>query len=201
MANAITETPVSTEITTWKVDPSHTTVEFVAKHMMISKVRGRFPDVEGIIQLDEKNFVNSSVEATIQVATINSGSEQRDNHLRTSDFFLADEHPVITFRSKRIVHKGGNEYDVIGDLTIRGKTQEVTLDTVFEGRNISPWGTEAVGFTAETTINRRDFDLNWNVALETGGVLVSDKIKIELSIEATKNQEQAEIEAQAEVSL
>src|SRR5215210_8228149 len=105
MANSITQSPASTKTTTWKIDPAHSTVEFVAKHMMITNVRGRFPDVEGIIRFDEENITNSSVEATIQVATINTGSEQRDAHLRTGDFFLVDEYPTITFKSKRIEPK------------------------------------------------------------------------------------------------
>ncbi len=198
MTNSITQSPASTKTTTWKIDASHSTVEFVAKHMMITNVRGRFPDVEGTIRFDEEDITNSSVEATIQVATLTSGSEQRDNHLRTGDFFLVEQYPTITFKSTRIEPKGDDEYNVVGDLTIRGVTKEVTLDTTFEGRSISPWGTEAMGFTATTTINRKDFGLNWNVGLETGGVLVGDKIKIELNIEAVKNTEQAEKEAEAE---
>jgi polyisoprenoid-binding protein YceI len=200
MANSIAQTPANagTSTTTWKIDPGHTTVEFVAKHMMITKVRGRFPDVEGTITFDESDITNSSVEATIQVATVSSGSEQRDNHLRTGDFFLVEQYPTITFKSKRIEPKGDDEYAIIGDLTIRGITREVALDTTYEGRNVSPWGAETIGFSAETTVNRRDFDLNWNVALETGGVLVSDKVKLELNVEAVKSVEQAEQEAQAE---
>ncbi|HUP27981.1 MAG TPA: YceI family protein [Chloroflexia bacterium] len=198
MTNLITKDATSAKATTWKIDAGHTTVEFVAKHMMITSVRGRFPDVEGTIAFDEENIANSSVEATIQVATVTSGSEQRDTHLRTGDFFLADEYPTMTFKSTRIEPKGNDEYKVTGDLTIRGVTREVTLDTTIEGRSVSPWGTEAIGFSATVTINRKDFGLNWNVALETGGVLVSEKIKIELNIEAVKNVGQAEQEADAE---
>ncbi len=189
---------MSPKLSTWKIDPSHSTVEFVAKHMMITKVRGRFPDVEGTVHFDEDNVANSSVEATIQVATVNSGAEQRDTHLRTGDFFLVEEYPTMTFKSTRIEHKGNDEYNVIGDLTIRGVTREVTLDTTFEGRNVSPWGAETMGFSAETTINRKEWGLNWNVGLETGGVLVGDKIKLELNIEVVKNVEQVEKEAEAE---
>ena len=166
--------------------------------MMITKVRGRFPEVEGSIRFDEQNPANSSVEAVIQVASVDLGSEQRDNHLRTSDFFLVDEYPTITFKSTRIEPKDDNEYNITGDLTIRGITREVTLETTYEGRSVSPWGAEIVGFSAETTINRKDWGLNWNVGLETGGVLVGDKIKLELNVEAVKNVEQAENEAKAE---
>ncbi len=199
MANSIAHTPAKTGTATWKIDAGHSTVEFVAKHMMITSVRGRFPDVEGTIRFDEENIANSSVEASIKVATVTSGSEQRDNHLRTGDFFLAEEYPTITFKSTRIEPKGDEHYNVIGDLTIRGITREVALNTTFEGRNVSPWGAEAIGFSATTTVNRKDFGLNWNVALETGGVLVGDKIKIELNIEAVRNVEQVEVEAEAEL--
>ena len=200
MTNVSTQTQASagTKTATWKIDASHSSVEFVAKHMMITSVRGRFPDVEGIIRYDEENPANSSVEATIQVATVTTGSEQRDGHLRGGDFFLAEQYPTIEFKSTRVQPRGEDEYDVVGNLTIRGVTREVTLKTTFEGRNVSPWGAQAIGFSAATTINRKDFDLNWNVALETGGVLVSDKIKIELNIEATKNEEQAAKEDTAE---
>jgi polyisoprenoid-binding protein YceI len=165
---------------------------------MITNVRGRFPDVEGAIKFDEENVLNSSVDATIHVATINTGSEQRDNHLRSGDFFLVEQYPTITFKSKRIERKGGDEYRIIGDLTIRGITREVALDATFEGRGISPWGAEVISFFAKTTINRKNFNLNWNVALEAGGVLVGDNIRIELNVQATKNTEQADIEAEAE---
>jgi len=200
VANSITQTPASTgsKVSTWKIDPAHTTAEFVAKHMMITNVRGRFPDVEGSIRFDEENITNSSVEATIKVATIATGVDQRDNHLRSSDFFLAEQYPTISFKSKRVEPKGEGEYEIIGDLTIRGVTREVTLNTTYVRRNVNPCGAEAVGFSATTTINRKDFDLNWNVALETGGVLVGDKIKIELNVEAVKSLEQAEKEAEAE---
>lgn len=191
-------TQPKTGITTWNIDAAHSTVEFVAKHMMITNVRGRFPDVEGTIKLDEQNILNSSVEATIQVATINTGSEQRDNHLRSGDFFLVEQYPTITFESKRIEPKGGDDYRIIGDLTIRGITREVALDGTFEGRGVSPFGAEVISFFAKTTINRKDFNLNWNVALEAGGVLVGDNIRIELNVQAAKSAEQAEIEAEAE---
>jgi len=195
---ATTLTQPKTGTTTWNIDAAHTTVEFVAKHMMITNVRGRFPDVAGTIRFDERNILNSSVEATIQVATINTGSEQRDNHLRSGDFFLVEQYPTITFKSKRIEPKGGDEYRIIGDITIRGITREVALDATFEGRGVSPWGAEVISFFAKTTINRKDFNLNWNVALEAGGVLVGDNIRIELNVQATRNTEQAEIEAEAE---
>ncbi len=200
MANSITQTPASTRTSTWKIDASHSTVEFVAKHMMIANVRGRFPDVEGTIRFDEEDIAKSSVEATIQVATITTGAEQRDTHMRSGDFFLVEQYPNITFKSRRIEPKGDNEYNIIGDLTIRGITKEVTLNTTYEGRGVTPYGAEAIGFSATTTVNRKDFDLNWNVALETGGVLVGDKVKLDLNIEAVKSTEQAEKEAEAEAT-
>ncbi len=202
MTNATTQSPATTgtiaQAATWKIDPGHTTVEFVAKHMMITNVRGRFPEVEGTIVYNEQDVTKSSVEATIQVATVTTGAEARDNHLRSGDFFLIDEYPTITFKSTRVEAKGKDEYNVIGDLTIRGVTKEVTLNTTFEGRNVSPWGAQAIGFAASTTINRKDFGVNWNVAMETGGVLVGEKIKLDLNIEAIQNVEQAEKQANAE---
>lgn len=200
MANSVAQAPANTGITTWKFDTGHSTVEFVAKHMMITNVRGRFPDVEGTIRFDEENITNSSVEATIQVATVTSGSEQRDNHLRTGDFFLVEQYPTITFKSTSIEPKGDDEYNVTGDLTVRGVTKEVTLSATFEGRGVTPWGAEAIGFSATATINRKDFGVNWNVGLEAGGVLVGDKIKLDLNIEAVKSVAQAEKEAGAEAT-
>lgn len=191
-------TGTTAQATTWKIDPSHTTVEFVAKHMMITNVRGKFPEVEGTIVYNEQDITKSSVEATIQVATVTTGSEARDNHLRSGDFFLIEEYPTITFKSTRIEPKSEDEYNVTGDLTIRGVTKEVTLNTTFEGRNVSPWGAQAIGFAATTTINRKDFGVNWNVAMETGGVLVGDKIKLDLNIEAIQNVEQVKKESEAE---
>jgi polyisoprenoid-binding protein YceI len=179
-------TGVTPNTTTWKLDPAHTLVEFSAKHMMISTVKGQFQKIDATVLWDEQNIANSSVEATIDAASLVTGQDMRDNHLRSQDFFHADEHPIITFKSTRIEPKSEDEFRVIGDLTIRGVTREVALDTKFEGLGKDPYGNEHAGFEATTKINRKDWDLNWNVALETGGWLVGDTIKVELHLELLK---------------
>ncbi len=173
----------------WKTDPTHTLVEFSAKHMMISTVKGQFKKAEAQVNWDDTNVANSSVQATIDAASLVSGDDKRDGHLHSPDFLHVENHPIITFKSKRIEPKGKDEFRIIGDLTIRDITREVTLDTTLEGRAKSPWGTEIASFIAKTTINRKDFGLTWNVALETGGLLVSDTIKIEIHTELIRQQE------------
>ncbi len=183
--SAATAIPANQTRTTWKIDPSHTSVEFSAKHMMITTVRGRIADVEGTIVTDEKNLANSSVEAVLRGASLDTRSEQRDQHLRSADFLDTEKFPVITFKSKRI--EGSKEqFRVTGDLTIRGTTKEITLDVTFEGKGKDPWGGERVGFAATGKIDRRDYGLTWNQALETGGVLVANEIKITIEAQATK---------------
>jgi polyisoprenoid-binding protein YceI len=154
--------------------------------MMISTVKGRFQKIDATVVWDEQDITRSTVEASIDTASLVTGQDMRDNHLRSQDFLHADEHPVITFKSTRIEPKGDDRFNVIGDLTIRNVTHEVTLDTTFEGRGKDPYGKEHAGFEATTKINRKDWDLNWNVALETGGWLVGDTIKIELHLELLK---------------
>ncbi len=191
MAANQTETAVATT-TTWKLDPDHTLVELSAKHMMITTVKGRFTGVQGTIVVDEENPDGSSVEAEIEAATIDTGSEQRDTHLRSGDFLDVENYPTITFRSTRVegaMEEDGDDFKVIGDLTIRGTTREVVLDVVYEGRGKDPWGGERASFSARTTIDRREFGLTWNVALEAGGVLVSNKIQIAIQAQAVKVEE------------
>ncbi len=176
---------------TWQIDPAHTEVGFAVKHMMIATVRGRFADVSGKITLDEEDLKNSSVEVEIQAASIDTRQEQRDEHLRSADFFDVENHPTLTFRSRRVEPAGKGKFKVIGDLTIRGTSREVVLEATEEGRGKDPWGNERVGFSAGTTIDRRDFGLTWNTALETGGVLVGNDIKISLEVEAVAQVEEA----------
>ena len=186
--SAATAAPERTEApsnTTWKLDPSHTSVEFSAKHLMISTVRGRISDVEGTIQIDERNPANSSVEAVLKAASLDTRSDQRDAHLRSADFLDSDNFPVIAFQSKSF--DGSKEkFKLIGDLTIRGTTKEITLDVTFEGRQKDPWGGDRIGFSAKGKIDRRDFGLTWNLVLEAGGVTVSNDIGINIEVEATK---------------
>jgi polyisoprenoid-binding protein YceI len=179
-------TAVQPKTTTWKLDAAHTQVEFQVKHMMFSTVKGRFDKFDGTIYLDEQDFLKSSAEAEIDVDSITTGDATRDNHLRTADFFLLEEHPKLTFKSTSIEAAGKDKYKVYGDLTIRGITKQVVLDTEYEGRGANPWGKEVVAFSATTSINRKDYGLNWNVALETGGVLVSENVKINIYVQAVQ---------------
>lgn len=172
--------------TTWQIDPAHTLVEFAVKHMMITTVKGRFVDVSGTVTANEADPKRSQVEATMSVASIDTRAEQRDNHLRSADFFDVEKYPTITFRSKRIEGDPNGDFKLVGDLTIRGVTREVTLDVTNEGRGKDPWGGERAGFSAKTRVNRKDFGLNWNQALETGGVLVGDEVKISVEVELVK---------------
>ena len=167
----------------WTVDGPHSSVEFAAKHMMISTVRGRFETFDIKVNLNEANIEQSSVEATIDAATISTRDARRDAHLRSADFFDAEQYPQITFRSTQVKQTGKDTYTITGDLTIRGEAHQVTFKAESAGRGKDPWGNEHWGFSAETTINRKDWNLNWNVALETGGWLVGDQIKITLDLE------------------
>ncbi len=177
--------PTIDAATIWKLDPAHTNVEFSAKHLMIATVRGRISGVEGTIRTDERNPANSSVEVTLKGANLDTRIEQRDQHLRSADFLDVEKFPDITFRSTRI--EGEKEqFKLIGDLTIRGTTREIRLDVTFEGRTKDPWGGERVGFSAKGTIDRRDFGLTWNQALEAGGVVVGNDIKINIDVEAVR---------------
>ena len=185
--SAVETAPAIGGKTTWKLDPSHTLVEFSAKHLMITTVKGRFTDVEGFIHADDKDIKNSSVEATLKAATIDTRTEQRDNHLRSADFLEVEKYPEINFRSTRI-EGSKQEFKLTGDLTIRGVTRPITLDVTFEGQTKDPWGGERVGFSASGKLDRRDFGLTWNVMLEAGGMTVSNDIKINIEVEAVKVQ-------------
>lgn len=167
----------------WEIDPAHSTVEFAVKHMMVTTVKGRFKDVSGRIKVDDDNPLASSVSATIQTASIDTGQEQRDTHLRSADFFDAAQYPTITFTSKGIEQLGDDHYKVTGDLTMHGVTREVPLDVTFEGEIHDMQGKRRASYSMTTTINRKDFGLNWNVALESGGWLVSDAVKIAIEVE------------------
>jgi polyisoprenoid-binding protein YceI len=173
-----------TAVTVWQLDPAHTQVEFSAKHMMFTTVKGHFGKISGTIRLDEQDISRSSVEAEIDAASLDTRVEQRDTHLRSQDFLHVEQHPVITFKSTQVERVGDDRLNVTGDLTIRGTTRTVVLDATLTGRGKSPFGTTVAGFEAHTTINRKDFGLNWNVALEAGGFLVGDTIKINIEAEA-----------------
>jgi polyisoprenoid-binding protein YceI len=167
---------------TYKVDKAHSEVVFQIRHL-VTKVRGRFDDFEGTIQLNEEKPEVSAVEFTIKAASIDTNEKDRDTHLRSADFFDVEKFPNLTFRSKGIFRKGPESYEVIGDLTIHGVTKEIVLPVTHLGKAKDPWGLERVGFEAEITLNRKDFGLLWNAPLEFGGFLVGDDVKASLSIQ------------------
>jgi polyisoprenoid-binding protein YceI len=187
---SIAEAGERTGVQVWKLDPAHSLVEFSTKHMMITTVKGRFADVSGTIRLDADDLATSRVEVEIDASSIDTRSEQRDEHLRSAAFLDVERYPSLTFRSTRLEGRpaeAGDRFRVIGDLTIRGETREVELDVVFAGRGMDPWGGERVSFSAETRIDRREFGLTWNQALETGGVLVANEIRIQLEVQAVQS--------------
>jgi polyisoprenoid-binding protein YceI len=167
----------------YTIDPMHTTVEFIGRHLMITKVRGRFPEVPGTITIDDEP-TKSHVEVELQVASIDTGIPDRDGHLRSADFFNADDYPTITFKSTKVEAGRSGTWDVTGDLTVRDVTHPITLEVDFDGANLSPFGDERIAFSAATEVDREDWGLTWNVALETGGVLVGKKVRIELNVQA-----------------
>ena len=170
---------------TYAIDTSHSSVEFVGRHLGLAKVRGRFTKFDGRIEIAEVPE-QSSVEVDIDVASVESADERRDEHLRSPDFFHVENHPSMVFRSTGVTPAGDGTWDVAGDLTIRGVTKPVVLHAEFEGAENSPFGDQRIGFSAATEINREDWDLGWNVVLESGGLLVGKKIKIELNVEAVR---------------
>ena len=173
----------------WRIDPSHSQITFSIRHMMISNVRGRFENFTGTVEFDEQTPTRSTVEVQIEAASINTRDERRDAHLRSADFLNAEKYPYLVFKSKRVKIVDAKHGRVVGDLTIRDVAKEVTLDVEYAGQSKSPWGATSAGFEAKTKINRKDWGLNWNLALETGGVLVGDDINIEIELEIIKEPE------------
>ncbi len=170
---------------TYRIDPSHSSVEFVVRHLGLSKVRGRFNQFGGEITIADVPE-QSSVEVDIDVSSVDSADDKRDDHLRSPDFFHAEEHPSISFKSTGVSYNGDGTWDVTGELSIRGQSRPVVLHTEFDGAENTPFGDQRIGFSAATEINREDWDLGWNVVLDSGGFLVSKKVKIELSVEAVR---------------
>ena len=171
---------------TYVLDPAHTRVGFVARHAMVTKVRGQFNEVEGTAVVDGTDLTRSTVQLTIQAASIDTRNEQRDGHLRSNDFLAMEEYPQITFVSTAVEQTGPTSFDVTGDLTIKGVTNSVTIPFEFEGAATDPFGNQRVGFEGSVVINRKDYGVTWNAALETGGVLVSEKITLEFEVSAIK---------------
>jgi polyisoprenoid-binding protein YceI len=168
---------------TYAIDPTHTSVEFIGRHLMITKVRGRFPEVTGTITIDDEPQ-RSHVEVEIEVATVDTGNADRDGHLRSPDFFNSDKYPTISFRSTKVDAGASGTWAVTGDLTVRDVTRSVTLEVDFDGANASPFGDERIAFSAAADVDREDWGLTWNVGLEAGGVLVGKKVRIELNVQA-----------------
>jgi len=180
--------PAAGKASVWEIDPAHTSAQFAIRHLMVSTVRGDFRKVSGKVNLDDQDVTKSTVDATIDVASIDTGIAKRDDHLRSADFFDVAKYPTMTFKSKKIQKGSGDgNYKITGDLTLRGVTKEVVLD--FEG-NLkpvkSPQGKTLIGGMATTKINRKDFGLTWNAALETGGVAVGEDVTITIDIEMTQ---------------
>lgn len=173
----------ATAVRTLEIDCSHSEVAFQVRHLL-SKVRGRFAEFGGTLQYDGANPQNSRVDVTIQARSIDTAEGDRDTHLRSADFFEVDKYPTLTFTSTSVTPRSGNTYDVAGDLTIHGVTRPVTLPATFLGTAQDPWGNTKFVFEADLTLNRKDFGLLWNAALETGGFLVGDEVRVSLSIQA-----------------
>jgi polyisoprenoid-binding protein YceI len=189
MATEVTTRPFdSVQVPTpgvFAFDPAHTVVGAVARHLMVSKVRGKFTDVAGSITIAEDPLA-SKVEVTIKAASIDTGSADRDNHLRSPDFLDVEQYPELTFRSTRVVKHDGTDFVLAGDLTIHGVTREVELEVEYNGVETSPWGSQVIAFSATTELDREEFGMTWNAALESGGVLVGKKLKIEIEVEAIR---------------
>jgi polyisoprenoid-binding protein YceI len=183
VATEPTSTFVSDIAGDYVIDPTHSRLGFSARHAMVTKVRGQFDEFVGTAHVDAENPASSTVEVTIQAASVTTGNEQRDGHLKTPDFFDVENHPTITFTSTK-VSRDGSEWDVTGDLTINGVTKPVTIEFEETGSAKDPYGNTRIGFEGGTTIDRSDWNLNFNAALETGGVLVSEKVKLEFDISA-----------------
>ncbi len=171
---------------TWNIDTAHSGIHFTVRHMVISKVRGAFERWQGSLDFDEKQPERSKVSVRIDAASIDTREEKRDAHLRSADFFDVARHPELRFESTKVEKLGGERYRVAGDLTIRGVTKPVTLETELLGGGKDPWGNQRIGFSAHTKINRKDFGLSWNQALEAGGVLVGENVEIALDVQAVK---------------
>ncbi|MGI2328844.1 YceI family protein [Planococcus sp. YIM B11945] len=167
----------------WTVDAAHSEVGFSVKHMMISKVKGSFAAFEATVEANEEDLQGALIDFKIDVTSINTNNADRDAHLRSADFFDAEQFPYITFKANEIVKKG-DEYELTGDLTMKGVTRPATFEVEYGGKGTNPWGAEVVAFSAEGKVNRKDFGLTWNQSLETGGVLVGEDIKISLELEA-----------------
>jgi len=178
------ETTMTTQ--TWQIDSAHSGIHFSVRHLVIAKVRGQFSRWTGALAVPGGDFSRATVDVTIDATSIDTGVADRDAHLRSADFFDVETHPEITFRSRRLEPLGEDRFALVGDLTIRGTTREVVLDVESAGQTKDPWGNVRAGFAGRTSIDRKEFGLTWNQALEAGGVMVGDKVEIEIEVEAVR---------------
>ncbi len=188
--------PSETRTSTWEIDPAHSHIGFEVSHMMFAKVRGSFEEFEATLTPaagEGEDGLEPRVEASIDAASIDTGNAQRDEHLRSGDFFDVERFPKITFKSRSVRRRGDDELVVTGDLTIRDVTREIELAVTENGTGLDPWGNERAGFSATATLDRRDFDLTWNQALETGGILVGNDVKISLEVQAVRQSDESEV--------
>jgi len=186
---ATTEAQAGTS--TWVLDPTHSSVEFAVKHMMMTTVRGRVKELQATLTADEEHPEGCCVSVEMTTGSIDTGMADRDTHLRSAEFFDAERYPTITFKSRSVqgdFAREGDRFQVLGDLTIRDTTMEIVLDCVFEGRGMDPWGKERAGFTARGEIDRREWGLRWNQAIETGGVLVANTVRIEAEVQFVRGE-------------
>lgn len=186
----MTESQVSEQVTTYTIDPAHSEVGFVVRHMGFSKVRGRFEKFEGSITGDPSDLSSLTANVKIEATSITTDEAKRDAHLRSGDFLDIEANPTITFESTRVTNVDGKNFTVEGDLSIRGVTKKVELNGSYLGEGKDPWGGTRVGFEASTKVNRKDFGVNWNAALETGGFLVGDQVEIHLDVQAVQSEEE-----------
>jgi polyisoprenoid-binding protein YceI len=176
-------TDTATKTTVWTIDTAHSNVEFAVKHLMFATAKGRFSNVTGTISVDNENIENSSVDVVIDAASVHTSEEKRDAHLRSGDFFDVENFPTVTFKSTK-VEADGSDLKITGDLTIRGVSKPVVLKAEFNGQGANPWGQQVLSYSATTKFNRTDFGLTYNSALETGGVLVGEEVKLSIDVEA-----------------
>lgn len=172
--------------TKWIVDPTHSSIDFTIRHMMIAKVKGTFHTFEANIEADPTDLTTADVQFSIDLSSIDTRNDDRDAHLRTADFFDIEKYPKLTFQSTQITKTGDREYNVTGNLNLHGVTRPETFSVTFEGQGKDPWGNEKAGFSGQGSLKRSDYGLTWNAALETGGVLVGDEVKVSIEIEASK---------------
>ncbi len=181
----------------WEIDASHSEVTFSVKHMMFTTIRGHFNVLSGHLHIDEQNPQNSWVDAQVDAASVDTRDERRDGHLRSPDFFDVEKYPIISFKSTGVESLGGDEYKVTGNLTMHGVTKPVVFKAEYAGQGKNPWGMQVAGLSAKTRVNRKDWGLNWNQALETGGLLVSEDVNIEINLEVVYKGEEKPQQAEA----